>query len=240
MSRAQHWFPALALTILNPLLHNIGSSKYFGNLIEVGASFHQQTSLPHLDVHTPHPTANAQDCGFTPDSLAAVPGPGEYNIDRANSSTHKNRAGTSTPTSSFLCTRTPLNVGTNVETPAPGTYELLRTHQAHVDKSGNVLKDPFFRSRTKRNASFIAASDVPGPGEYDVDRGVATANSFGSGGSRGGGTSGRPGQRRRGGSAHAKEEEDVTPGKADRTPQNPSLQYNVALVVETVCIPLDI
>ncbi|CAN0392129.1 unnamed protein product, partial [Ectocarpus sp. 13 AM-2016] len=69
--------------------------------------------------------------------------------------------------------RTPLNVGTHLETPAPGTYELLPTQQSHVDKSGNILKDPFFRSQTRRNASFIAASDVPGPGEYDVDRGVA-------------------------------------------------------------------
>lgn len=172
-----------------------------------------------------HPNDLQQDCGFAPDALKAVPGPGEYNVDRANSSsTHKNRAGSSTPTSSFLCTRTPLNVGTNLETPAPGTYELLRAQQTHVDKSGNVLKDPFFRSRTKRNASFIATSDVPGPGEYDVDRGVATANSFGSGGSRGSGTSGRPGQQRRaGGGHHAKEEEEATPGEYTRTSQTSAI-----------------
>ncbi|CAN0210906.1 unnamed protein product, partial [Pylaiella littoralis] len=98
------------------------------------------------------------------------PGPGEYNIDRANTNnnSNKNRAGSMTPTSSFLCARTPLDVGTHLQTPAPGTYELLRAQQAHVDKSGNVLKDPCFRSQTKRNASFIATSDVPGPGEYDV------------------------------------------------------------------------
>lgn len=157
---------------------------------------------------------------MTPASLAAVPGPGEYNIDRAtNSNTHRNRAGTSTPSSSFLCSRTPLNVGTHLETPAPGTYDLLRTEQAHVDKSGNVLKDPFFRSRTKRNASFIASSDVPGPGEYDLERGVATANSLGAGGSRGSGTSGRPGQQRRGGGRHhAKDEDDVSPGELNRIP----------------------
>lgn len=166
-----------------------------------------------------------QDCGFTPDAVKVVPGPGEYNIDSANTSTHKNRGTSSTPTSSFLCARTPLNVGTNLDTPAPGTYELLRTQQAHVDKSGNILKDPFFRSRTKRNASFIAASDVPGPGEYDVDRGVAAANSFGSGGSRGSGTSARPGQQRRGGGGnYAKEVEDTTPGKLNRTPQTPSIR----------------
>lgn len=155
-----------------------------------------------------------QDCGFVPDALAAVPGPGEYNVERGNGA-NKNRAGSSTPTSSFLCARTPLNVGTHLESPAPGTYELLRRDQAHVDKSGNVLKDPFFRSQTKRNASFIAGNDVPGPGEYEVDRGLAISReTIGSAGVRGGGAGGRPGQQHRGGSdGHSKEEEDVTPGR---------------------------
>ncbi|CAM9492744.1 unnamed protein product, partial [Hapterophycus canaliculatus] len=115
-----------------------------------------------------------RDCAFVPDALAAVPGPGEYNVERGNG-VNKNRDGSSKPTSSFLCARTPLNVGTHLESPAPGSYELLRRDQTHVDKSGNVLKDPFFRSQTKRNTSFIAGSDVPGPGEYEVDRGLATS-----------------------------------------------------------------
>lgn len=181
----------------------------------------------HAPTYTPHRKTFHQDCGFTSDALTAVPGPGEYNIDRPNSNTHKNRAGSSTPTSSFLCARTPLNVGTNLETPPPGTYELLRTQQIHVDKSGNVLKDPFFRSRTKRNATFIAASDVPGPGEYDVDRGVAAPNVVWSGGGkRGSGTSGRPGQQRRTGSGgpHAKEEESATPGGLTRKFQKCSIR----------------
>ena len=163
-----------------------------------------------------------QDCGFTPDPLTAVPGPGEYNVDRPhNGNANKNRAGATTPSSSFLCTRTPLNVGTFLETPAPGTYELQRTQQAHVDKKGNVLKDPCFRSQTRRNASFIAPSDVPGPGEYDVNRGGATAKDgvgLSGGGSRGGGTSGRPGQQPRRGGGNPKEEEGVTPGTCEPRP----------------------
>ncbi|CAN0141959.1 unnamed protein product [Ectocarpus sp. 12 AP-2014] len=156
------------------------------------------------------------------DHLGIVPGPGEYNTDRGNrnNTANKNRAGASNPTSSFLCARTPLNVGTHLETPAPGTYELLPTQQSHVDKSGNILKDPFFRSQTRRNASFIAASDVPGPGEYDVDRGVANSTeAFGSGGGRGSGAGGRPSQQlRRGGGGRVKEEEEVTPGPGWYTP----------------------
>lgn len=165
--------------------------------------------------HTPY---NPQDCGFAQDHVGVVPGPGEYNIDRSNrnNTANKNRAGVPNPTSSFLCARTPLNVGTHLETPAPGTYELLPTQQSHVDKSGNVLKDPFFRSQTRRNASFIAASDVPGPGEYDIDRGVASSTeAFGSGGGRDSGAGGRPSQQLRGGGGgRVKEEEDVTPGEA--------------------------
>ena len=100
----------------------------------------------------------------------AIPGPGEYNIDRKNC--QKAIPG---PTSSFLCSRRPLPLGTNALTPAPGAYELARAQQGKVDKDGVVLKHPFFRSRTKRDPLFIPSSEVPGPGEYDVGRGLSTA-----------------------------------------------------------------
>lgn len=87
-----------------------------------------------------------------------------------------------------------------------------------ADKNGLILKDPFFRSQTKRSASFIASSDVPGPGEYDVDRGVATvkeacgtgAGGGGGGKGQGGVSAGRPGHQRCG---HAREDEESSPGE---------------------------
>ncbi|CAM9678984.1 unnamed protein product [Ascophyllum nodosum] len=111
-----------------------------------------------------------RDWGLTPHSTVAIPGPGEYNIDRKNC--QKAIPG---PTSSFLCSRRPLPLGTNALTPAPGAYELARAQQGKVDKDGVVLKHPFFRSRTKRDPLFIPSSEVPGPGEYDVGRGLSTA-----------------------------------------------------------------
>ena len=80
-----------------------------------------------------------------------------------------------------------------------------------------ILQDPFFRSQTKRSASFIAPSDVPGPGEYHVDRGVATVKEacgtgLGGVGGRGGQgvSAGRPGNQRGG---HSREEEESSPGE---------------------------
>lgn len=101
-------------------------------------------------------------------------------------------------------------VGTNLETPAPGTYELLQNQYAKIDKNGQVLKDPCFRSQTKRDASFITASEVPGPGEYDVGRTIAASKEpFGSGGS--GAKSPRANLRRSGG--HSKDDDDISPGE---------------------------
>lgn len=156
-----------------------------------------------------HPTK--QDCGFSPDPLTAVPGPGEYDIDRKELNRTSSR-----PTSSFVCPRTHPSAETITETPAPGSYELWHVQPQYVDKCGQVLRDPFFRSQTKRMASFIAKSDVPGPGEYDVDRGLASlkgALGIGAGGVKGSGTVvKRSGQQQQSG-GRSKEEVDVTPGE---------------------------
>lgn len=111
-----------------------------------------------------------QDCGFTDNPEHAVPGPGQYNLDRKETQ----RLG-SGPTSSFRCARKPLENERSCDTPAPGAYELATPVHPRVDKNGQVLKAPFFRSQTKRDASFISGSEVPGPGEYDIDRGMTIA-----------------------------------------------------------------
>lgn len=154
------------------------------------------------------PATAQQDCRLAPNKLTAAPGPGEYNIDRRDNP----RIATG-PTSSFRCTRTPLAVGTNLQTPAPGAYEILQGQHVQADKNGLILNDPFFRSQTKRSASFIAGSDVPGPGEYDVDRGVATVKEacvMGGGKGQGGVSAGRPGHQRCG---HSREDEESSPGE---------------------------
>lgn len=98
-----------------------------------------------------------------------MPGPGQYNL--RGKGRHSVGSG---PTSSFLCARKPLeSTEGDVNTPAPGSYELLTPAQVNVDKNGQILKHPCFRSQTSRNASFIAKSDVPGPGEYNTDKGFA-------------------------------------------------------------------
>lgn len=139
-----------------------------------------------------------------------MPGPGQYNVDRRTAP----RAG-SGPTSSFRCTRTPLDVGSHLQSPAPGTYELQQTPQTRVDKNGQVLKDSVFRSRTKR--TFLATNDVPGPGEYDVEHGVAVEKDSmrGSGavGAKDAGTGvGRSRSQPEPSSGRSKEDEEATPG----------------------------
>lgn len=155
-----------------------------------------------------------QDCGFDVDPKRAVPGPGQYNL--CSKDRHSVGSG---PTSSFLCVRKPLeSTEGDVNTPAPGSYELLTPAQVNVDKNGQILEHPCFRSQTSRSASFIAKSEVPGPGEYDTDRsfmggrmgttvsvtqGQRGKGASGSGGG-GGGRFGRP--------LPSKEDDSTSPG----------------------------
>ncbi|CAM9125080.1 unnamed protein product, partial [Choristocarpus tenellus] len=69
--------------------------------------------------------------------------------------------------------------------PGPGTYTtdsiMGLSHegrpQAVFAKPQRKLVDPSFRSQTKRNTAFTSPSaGVPGPGEYDIQKGHATAN----------------------------------------------------------------
>ncbi|CAM9321916.1 unnamed protein product, partial [Discosporangium mesarthrocarpum] len=103
-----------------------------------------------------------------------LPGPGQYSIE--NSHLHQKNG----PTSSFrsfrsgACFHVP-------DTPAPGAYETSPPHRDQIDKNGKKLMDPSFRSCSKRDMVFKSpATDIPGPGEYEVQKTAFTVNKDGT------------------------------------------------------------